>query len=59
VLRRGVADSVSDMTRQASATMADVAARSRRAWVAGREAFNAEPQLRQPKPAIRDEALVR
>lgn len=60
-MRRHVGKSVDKMKRQASAKMSDVADRGRRAWQAGREAFNeSEPTSTSEQPtSMGGEAFVR
>lgn len=58
-LRRDVAKSMDRMKRQASSKMSDVKARGRRAWEAGRDAFNeAAPSSDEPA-SMGGEAFVR
>jgi gas vesicle protein len=58
-LRRDVVKSMDRMKRQASSKMSDVKARGRRAWQAGREAFNeSAPETSEPT-SMGGEAFVR
>jgi len=61
-MRRHVGKSVDKMKRQASEKMSDVAERGRRAWQAGRDAYNESapsPTSDQPTSMGGGEAFVR
>lgn len=58
-LRRDVVKSVDRMKQQASTKMSDVADRGRRAWEAGREAFNESASSPEEPTSMGGEAFVR